>query len=719
MPVGSAGTDSSPAARATDGTTAGGAAKDQSAAASTADGGPAVGEAVAGAAAGDGPAAGRTGEGGTTDRSSAGTTGGTTARTDEPAGTDGGSKTAADGDGAGTAAGQTGRAGTAGKAAAKDAPAEGTEQADPWSAFGPASDPVLTRPRRAVRAVGRCLVHEWTLAGVAALALAVLLTWPTLRYPLYTLPQDYWDPSLQSWQMAWSGHILLTDPAQLWQSNTFFPEKWSFAFSDTLLGYAPAGMIGNGPEAAVLRYNIMFVLAHALATLGAYALARQLGAGRIGAAVAGASYTYAPWLLAQAGHLHIVSNGGIPLALAMLARGHGWSLRYGYRPGRRHDGWAYTGWMVAAWQLSLGFGIGLPFAYLLAGIVLVSAVIWCVRRWLVRPTKRPFGARLLLADLIGGALFAAVGALLAVPYFKVAELHPNAERTIGDIAIYSPPASGFFTAPAESRIWGGLHEGARAALPWHPEMTLLPGFVLYALAAGGLFFSVWRLRHRLLLLAGVLVTMALAMGTRFFHGTFTYVPLFEHLPGWNGLRTPGRMMLWTTLLLGLLAAGAVTAFAARVRELVAERVPPWPGPWLRLATLLPLLLVIVEGLNTTPHPVVPVQPAAMRTVDGPILVLPSSQNLDQPVMLWSTSRFPELVNGGSGFTPDTLAKVRELTLGFPDQPSVDYLRTLGVRNVVILRGQLAGTPWERIVDNPVDGLGVTREEVGDAVVYHL
>ena len=86
-------------------------------------------------------------------------------------------------------------------------------------------------------------------------------------------------------------------------------------------------------------------------------------------------------------------------------------------------------------------------------------------------------------------------------------------------------------------------------------MTLLPGFVLYALAAGGLFFSVWRLRHRLLLLAGVLVTMAFAMGTRFFDGTFTYVPLFEHLPGWNGLRTPGRLMLWTTLLLGAARGG--------------------------------------------------------------------------------------------------------------------------------------------------------------------
>lgn len=611
-------------------------------------------------------------------------------------------------------AGTDDKAGTDGEAKTGDK--DGEQPGDPWTAFGPAPDPVLTRPRRAVRAVGRFLVHEWTLAAVASLALAVLMTWPTLRYPRYTLPQDYWDPSLQSWQMAWSGHILLTDPGQLWSSNTFFPEPWSFAFSDTLLGYAPAGMIGAGPEDALLRYNIMFVLAHALATFGAYALARQLGAGRIGGAVAGASYAYAPWLLAQAGHLHIISNGGIPLALAMLARGHGWSLRHGYRPRRRHAGWAFAGWLVAAWQLSLGFGIGLPFAYLLAGVVLVSAIVWFARR---RRVKRPFGRRLFLADLLGGLVFAMVGAALAVPYFKVAELHPNAARTLGEIQLYSPPASGFFTAPAESRIWGELHEGARAVLPWHPEMTLLPGFVLYALAAGGLFFSVWRVRHRLFLLAGVLVTMALAMGTRFLDGRFTYVPLFEHLPGWNGLRTPGRMMLWTTLLLGLLAAGAVTAFCARVRELAAERVPPWPGPWLRLATLVPLLLVVVEGLNVTPHPVVPRQPAVMRTVDGPMLVLPSSQNLDQPVMLWSTDRFQRMVNGGSGFTPNSQAQVREATVGFPDFGSVDYLRRMGVKNVVVLRDRLGGTPWEGMLDRPVDGLGVTREEVGDAVVYRL
>ena len=182
--------------------------------------------------------------------------------------------------------------------------------------------------------------HEWTLAALAALLLAVVLTWPTLRDPASTIPQDTGDPTLQAWQVAWGGHALLTNPFQVWHSNTFYPEPYTYAYSDTLLGYAPFGMIGDGPVAAVVRYNLLYVLTHALALFGAYALARQVGAGRAGAAVAGVSFAYAPWKLAQAGHLHVLSIGGIALALAMLARGHGWSLRHGHRP----DGSAPAGW---------------------------------------------------------------------------------------------------------------------------------------------------------------------------------------------------------------------------------------------------------------------------------------------------------------------------------------------------------------------------------------
>jgi hypothetical protein len=226
-------------------------------------------------------------------------------------------------------------------------------------------------------------------------------------------------------------------------------------------------------------------------------------------------------------------------------------------------------------------------------------------------------------------------------------------------------------------------------------------------------------RHRLLLLAGVLVTGILALGPNFFGGKYTYLPLFNHLPGWDGLRTPGRLMLWTTLLLGILAAGAVSALVRRVNDIAATRVTLRPGLLLRIVTLVPLLLVLVEGLNTTPHPAVPPQPQVMRTDPGPILVLPFNLTFEQTVMLWTTTRFQPVVNGGSGFTPVRQERTREAAKTFPDQASVDYLRELGVKTVVMLRDELDGTPWQASVDLPVEGLNVQREEIGDTIVFHL
>lgn len=560
----------------------------------------------------------------------------------------------------------------------------------------------------------RLLTHEWVIASLGGLLLAVFMTWPTLRDPLHTIPQDIGDPTLQAWQIAWGGHALLTDPAHLWHSNTFYPEPYTYAYSDTLLGYAPFGMIGSGLSAALFRYNVLYVLLHALAFVGVYALVRQLGAGRGGAAVAGVAFAYAPWRLAQAGHMHVLSSGGIALALAMLARGHGWSLRSGYQPGRIRPGWALGGWLVAAWQVTLGFGIGLPFAYALAVGCVVAAAAFGLSWWR-RRTRPVFPRRLLLADLAGGAVFAVITVAMALPYLKVVQLHPEGRRTPEWVALFSPPVRGFFTAPAESWLWGDRHAAARAALDWPAEMTLLPGNVLVALAATGLFFSVWSLRHRLLLLAGVAVSVALAMGTRFGgDGNPGYMTLYDLLPGWDALRTSGRLVLWTTLFLCILAAGAVTAVTTALAPR-AERG--------RLAAVLaagvPLALVLVEGLNVTPHVVVEPEPAAMHGVADPAMVLPSDGIFELTIMLWSTDGFPRIVNGLASFTPASQQEARVATASFPDTGSVAYLRLHGIRTVVVLPDRLTGTPWQGAADRPVDGLGITREDVAGTVVYHL
>jgi hypothetical protein len=306
---------------------------------------------------------------------------------------------------------------------------------------------------------------------------------------------------------------------------------------------------------------------------------------------------------------------------------------------------------------------------------------------------------------------------MAYPYLKVAQEYPYAKRSWAEVALYSPPLKGFFVAPLESAIWGSAHEGAREAFLAPAEMTLLPGFALYAMAAVGLFYSVWTLRQRLLLAGGVVLSIALAMGAAApAHGRYTYGLLYNNLPGFDGLRTPGRLVIWTTLLLGLLAAGMVSALPDPGP---ARGESPWAIRSLRLAAVLPMLVVLGEGINNTPHPVVPTAPASFASAPAPLLVLPTSQLGDEHVMLWSTDGFPKIVNGGSGFTPRRLAAIREATRTFPDEDSIALLRSIGVKSVVVLRDEAIGTAYQGSINASVDGLGITREDHDDVVIYRL
>jgi hypothetical protein len=233
--------------------------------------------------------------------------------------------------------------------------------------------------------------------------------------------------------------------------------------------------------------------------------------------------------------------------------------------------------------------------------------------------------------------------------------------------------------------------------------------------------SSFRVRHRLALAAGVVVTALLALGSTLGgDGDPGYLTLSKHLPGWDALRTPGRMMLWTSLLLAIMAAGTLTAAATALRQATRD----WPDTRrqaARAVLLIPLALVLLEGVNRVAHPEVPRPPAAWQQITEPVLVLPSDAGaFELNVMLWTTEGgFPRVANGLAGFVPASQEQTRAVTTFFPDPASIAYLRELGVRTVLVMPDRLIGTPWEGVDQRPVDGLGVTREEVDGVLVYRL
>jgi hypothetical protein len=276
----------------------------------------------------------------------------------------------------------------------------------------------------------------------------------------------------------------------------------------------------------------------------------------------------------------------------------------------------------------------------------------------------------------------AVGVALAQPYLRVIDDHPEAERTVEEVRGYSPPVWGFVSAPEQSLVWGAATEPVRDGLKYPVEQSLFPGIGILALAGLGaagtrprrLSASPLPRSLRVGLIAGAGALAFLSLGLWPLGGWLGYRPLYELAPGWDALRTPGRLMTFTTLALAILAAAGAQRLIAR-------------APRKRAAGAVLAALLLLEGFGSVDHPTVPEVPPAQRHAADPILHLPSNRHIESRYMFWSTDGFPRVVNGHSGFEPRQLVALREGLRSFPDERSAARLRALGVRTVLVHRGR--------------------------------
>jgi hypothetical protein len=549
--------------------------------------------------------------------------------------------------------------------------------------------------------------RELLLVAAGACLLAVVMHWPLILNLGTDIPKDLGDPLTQAWQAAWGGHALGHQPLHFFQANQFWPVDDSVAYGDALIGYAPAGLIGSGPHDAVVRYDLLFLFAYALAFFGAYLLAREVGLGPAGAAVAGAAYAFAPFRLEQDGHMQVISSGGIPLCLALGVRG----VRL------RNPWWLFLAWLVAGWQLSLGFALGLPLAYLLAGGVLAAAIVW----W--RRGRPSLDRCLLVAGAAGLVVFVVIAGLIARPYFQVADENPEAKRPPSTVAAFSGPITVFLTAPDENFVWGKATSSIRDELENVPEKTLFPGLLICGLAIAGLWSASFDRRLRIGLGVTVVAISVLALGFREEGGLlWPYRVLYEALPGWEALRTPGRLVTFSSLGLALLAAaGAESALRTLGRRGLGAR-------GLAATAAILSLLIVVEGrglpfdpLDDQGQPPVPLPPASTTEVPAPQLHLPAERAEDnRRYLLWSTDGFPEIVNGRASTNPDQIEDLIDEMAGFPDAATVERLREYGVKSVVLHTDRALGTPQAFAASASIEGLPLSRRELaGGLILYEL
>jgi hypothetical protein len=585
---------------------------------------------------------------------------------------------------------------------------------------------------------------------LAGIALAVLVTWPLVLHMSSRISPDLGDPVRTAWQVAYVGHALLHDPLHLFNANAFYPHPLSLAFSDSLLGYGPAAFFGSGTVAALVRYNLLFLFAWSLCFVGGYLLARELGLRKLGAGAAAAAFAYAPYRVTEAGHLHVISSGGIALALFLLLRGYRRSSRI----------LVIAGWLVSAWQISLGFTLGLQFAYLMAVLAVLAAIYW----W--RAGRPPLPRGLVAITCIGIAVVGVVTIYQARPYLKISHDYPTAKRTIREVKNYSSGPAAWLSASSENRVWGSLTSGAREHVHSKNEDVFFPGGLILLLALIGLAAPFYTRRLRIGLALGVVVCAVFALGLGLTGAGYPYRLLYDYAPGWDGVRVPGRVFTLATLLLALLAgagaqllagklAGVLTRAARRSPTASTEAGadgqagagPVGSDPHLqtgsssssrsRLASITAVIGVVLvigivgEGAGHMAHPLVPQPARAEVGLPGPLLDLPTDGALDRVWQYFSTNGFYKIPIGNSTFDMPSVDDLRGGMKNFPDRPSIEKLRYYGIRTVVLHtvlpkelppeHGAVIAEPPNPVAAaaKPVAGLGVTRRRVGSIVIYEI
>jgi len=575
--------------------------------------------------------------------------------------------------------------------------------------------------------------REIPLVVLAGVLLAVLTTWPLVLHLPSRIEPDLGDPVRTVWQVAWVGHAMLHNPLHLFNANTFYPHPLSLAFSDSLIGYGPAAFFGSGTVAALVRYNLLFLFAWSLCFVGAYLLVRELGLGRLGGAAAGLAFAYAPYRVTEAGHLHVISSGGLPLALFLLLRG--------YRRSSRRL--VLAGWLVSAWQVSLGFTLGLQYCYLLAVLALLVFVHWwrgaretpdaakpdSADMSTAKPTRGPLIPRqVLVVTLVGIAALGIVAIYQARPYLRVAADYPTAKRTIKEVKNYSAGPAAWLSASTENRVWGSITSGMRANVHSKNESVFFPGGLILVLALVGLAAPLYTRRLRLGLAIGIGVVSILALGMGLTGAGYPYRLLYDYAPGWDGVRVPGRMFTLATLFYAVLAGAGAQMLVRRA------------GPWAQKRSLagVPVLLgaalligILGEGAGHLNDPVVPKPARAEIGLPGPVMDLPTDGPLDRVWQYFSTDGFPQIPQGNSTFDIPALDDLRGGVDGFPDKASIEKLRWYGIKTVVLHTDLPKGLPpqqgWVKpepqnpvlAATKPIAGLGVTRRQVGSIVIYEI
>ena len=454
----------------------------------------------------------------------------------------------------------------------------------------------------------------------------------------------------------------------------------------------PVQWLGGSP---VLVFNIVLIVGFALTAWAGTMLVTSWTGDRLAGLLAGSTFAFNTHTLTRLAHVQGIHAWGLPLALLAADRV--------ITRGRLRD----AAWL-ALWMTAMAYTSGylLVFGAIMVGVVvLVRAGEWV-------PNARRVGSAFALA-----AALAAVATLpVYIPYHRVAR-DQGMVRSIESVAAYSATPRGYLAAAGRVHFytWSGsfFRDPVDA---FFPGCTVI-GLTLYALLriarrqdAGALD------RRRAIMLVAVGVTgVVLSLGLR----TPVYGWLFHVFPPMQGLRAAAR---FGNLFLLAMAALAGLGFAMLRRRLAPRR-----------AAIVGALLIVLANVEALRAPFeytrfggIPPIYSLLAKEPGRVVLAETPFYPAQAVfenagyVLASTAHWRPLMNGYSGYVPNSYRTYAASFWYFPEDFAIQEMRKAGVTHVMVHPQRFytdAATVMEKTAASPyLERMAIGRN--GD-VLYRL
>jgi hypothetical protein len=318
-----------------------------------------------------------------------------------------------------------------------------------------------------------------------------------------------------------------------------------------------------------------------------------------------------------------------------------------------------TGLFVSLQMLSsIYYGV---FLIVLLGVTAALMLVAMPLRQLPGTVARLAPAAVVVAVLCGA---------YSVPYLHTKKAVGG--RPEREIMLFSARPSSYLVATPDNIVYGRAFAGRG-----RPERRLFPGALAVGLAIVGLFM---RPRASFATTIAYLLAMVLAYEMSLGLSGYSYRFLFDRVPLFQGFRAIARLGIFVVFFLGVLAAFGYAALAS-VRGMPRRAL-------LTLAVAILLLEYRVSPLALIRYPNEPPPLYAWLAAQprGVVAELPLPEALpgtDPRIAYLSTFHWQPIINGYSGFAPQSYLDQIYALRNFPDEEAMISLRRVGVRYVVV------------------------------------